>query len=163
MTPSSHWLNGQSTDSLSQGPWVRFWLILFFTFLYLPHTTGHSYHLHRTCSWQQQLQHVWTLTCHSWLQNLCLSLLLGAPSSTTSGAGTCHTLPTHHCTCWTCTSLVQTRSSPKLGWFFRSNYWKNFLSGHFERVLTASQCRKIQNRHDHRYYGFLEASLASKF
>ena len=75
----------------------------------------------------------------------------GALSSTTSGAGTCHTLPIHHCTRWTCTSLIQIQP-PKLGWFFQSNYWKNFFSGHFERVSTASQCCKIQNSSSSSYY-----------
>ena len=57
------------------------------------------------------------------------------------------------------------KSSPfqmtsKIGLVFSEQLW--VFSGYFERVSTASQCRKIQNHYHHRYYGFFRRLFGVK-
>ena len=83
---------------------------------------------------------VWILT-RSWLQNLHLPL----PSR----------LFFNNCIC-----LCLRGSSPKIGLVFSEQLL--VFSGYFERVSTASQCRKIQNHYHHRYYGFFRRLFGVK-
>ena len=73
---------------------------------------------------------------------ICNCLCLWGSSLTTSGAGTCHTLPIHHCTHWTWVFSV---SDDLQNWvsFFRSNYWSSQGILRESRLLLNAKKFKI--------------------